>query len=163
MLLENHNQLKVSIKIPQVDMRLVNIGDKIHVESRTEKAIIAITKIYPSVGANKMVRVDAQIPTTDSNQFVSGQYVLVFLDSKVLKNAIIVPSTSINLDNNKTTDDSVFIVKDHVLKKVSVNVISNNETEAAITGDIKPGDQVVTTAFLGWAKLSNGLKVTIDK
>ncbi len=163
MLVENHNQLKVSIKIPQIDMRLVKIGEKIHVTSRTEKAIITITKIYPSVGVNKMVRIDAIIPQVDSNKFVSGQYVLVFLDSKVLKDALIVPSTAINIDNNKQTENAIFVVKDQILTKVPVNVISNNETSAAISGDIKPGDKVVVSAFLGWAKLSNGLKVTTNK
>ena len=159
MVVEDHQHLKVVIKIPQVDMRSVKIGDKIDILSRTAKLIMKITKIYPSVGVNKMVRLDARLPDDASSKFVSGQYVLAYLDSKVMHDALIVPSKAINIDNNPETGSSVFKVVNGTLKKIPVKIIADNEKEAAVSGDIHPGDKVVVSAFLGWAKLADGLKV----
>ena len=161
MVVENQRLLKIVIKIPQVDMRFVKIGDKIDVVSRTKKIIVPITKIYPSVGANKMVRIEARIPEKSSRDFVSGQYVLAYLDSKVLRNTLIVPSKAINLDNNQLTESNVFVVVNGALVKVPVKVIADNAVSAAVSGDIKQGDKVVISAFLGWAKLSDKLKVIV--
>ena len=159
MVVEDHNLLKVVIKIPQIDMNFVKVGDKIAVESRTKKAVVKITKIYPSVGVNKMVRIEAKIPKGHSEKFISGQYVLAYLDSQVRHNALILSSKAINIDNNPATPTAVFVVKNGKLIKVLVKVISNNETKAAVEGDLKPGDEVVVNAFLGWAKLADGMKV----
>lgn len=162
MVLEEQNKLKVIIRIPQVDMHAVKLGDKITIESRTEKAPLTITRIYPSVGVNKMVRVEAVIPNEYYDKFVSGQYVLAYMDSSILHDAMIIPSTAINIDNNPKTGNAVFKVVDKKLIRVPVQIDGDNETEAAVHGDLKPGDEVVVTAFLGWAKLADGVKVIIN-
>ena len=159
MVLEEQNKLKVIIRIPQVDMRSVQLKDKITIESRTEKAPLKITRIYPSVGVNKMVRIEAVIPNEYYDKFVSGQYVLAYMDNSILHNALIIPSTAINIDNNPETGNAVFKVVNGKLVRVPVKIYGDNETEAAIQGDLKPGDEVVVTAFLGWAKLADGVKV----
>ena len=160
MMIEDHKHLKVVIKIPQIDMSSVKLGDKIAIQSRTNKAVVEITKIYPSVGINKMVRIEAKIPEKYADTFVSGQYVLTYLASKVKHNALIIPSKAINLDNNNATSNILFLYRNGKLKKITVKVISDNETEAAVEGDLKPGDEVVVTAFLGWAKLADGMIVS---
>ena len=159
MVLEEQNKLKVIIRIPQVDMGGVQLGDDIVIESRTAKAPLKISRIYPSVGVNKMVRIEAVVPNEYYNKFVSGQYVLAYMKNSIIHNALIVPSQAINIDNNPETGDAVFLVRNGKLVRTPVKVINDNETEAAVKGDLKNGENVVVTAFLGWAKLADGVKV----
>ncbi len=159
MVVEFQTQLKLQVQVPQVDMRSVKVGDKLDVITSSSPVVVPITKIYPSVGSDKMVRVEAVIPKTESARFVSGQYVLAYLDNKVLGDVLIVPSGAVNIDNSGGDGSFVFVVRGGKLVQIPVKVLSNNETKAAVSGDLKVGDEVVVSAFLGWAKLANGLAV----
>jgi len=56
----------------------------------------------------------------------------------------------------------VFTVQNDKLQLHQVNKIMESESKAEVTG-IEPGAQVITSTFLGWANLSDGLKVEVAK
>jgi RND family efflux transporter MFP subunit len=158
MVVENQQQLKLSLKLPQIDMKYVHPGDELHLQYRSIKRTAAISKIYPALGANRMIEIEAILPKEKENELVSGQYVKVSLTSGTINNVLIVPSASINIDNRPDTKKYLFILDKGFLKKVNIKILADNETEAAVSGSLKLGNKVVVSAYLGWAELSDGLK-----
>jgi hypothetical protein len=52
----------------------------------------------------------------------------------------------------------VFVVENDRLRPVSVKPLSRQGEQIAVEG-IAPGTRVVTSTFLGWARLAGGLRV----
>jgi len=165
--IENQKPLKVTVQIPQVDMKYIQLEKTLLVspDSGKENDIIPapITKIYPAIGANRMMKIQAVLPDKSSPDLVSGQYVKVKITATTLKNVILAPAEAVNIDNNSETGKNIFIVRNGLLKKIPVTLLGNNEVNAAISGTLEPGEKVVVSAFLGWAKLADGLKAEILK
>ncbi len=158
MVLENQHILKVSVQIPQSDMKYVKLGTPLEIKCRNLCAVAPITKIYPALSNNRMMKIEAILPGKDKKTFVSGQYVKVALTAKTLHNVLIVPSTAINIDNNPDSSKFVFILQQGKLKRVGLQILGNNQLEAAVKGPLQVGDKVVVSAYLGWAELAAGLK-----
>jgi RND family efflux transporter MFP subunit len=165
--IENQKPLKVTVQIPQVDMKYIQLEKTLLVSSDSEndsKVISApVTKIYPAIGSNRMMKIQGVLPEESSSELVSGQYVKVKIAATTFKDVIIAPAEAVNIDNNSDNGKNIFIVRGGVLKKVPVNLLGYNEVYAAISGTVEPGDKVVVSAFLGWAKLADGLKAEILK
>ncbi len=159
--IENQHKLKVSVQLPQVDMKYVHMGDELRLHCKNINGNAKIIKIYPAIGDNRMVKIEALLPEGKQKKFVSGQYVKVFLTVRRIKNILIVPSSSINIDNQQGTEKYLFIVKKGVLNKVKIKIVADNGIEAAVTGFLQPGCKVVVSAYLGWAKLANGLAAKV--
>lgn len=158
MIIENQHQFKVVIQLPQMDMKYINSRDKLKIQCRRIEVVAKISQIYPALGANRMIKVEAVLAPNNEKSFISGQYVKVSISTGTMNNVLIVPSASINIDNNKSSEKYVFILKNGVLQKLVVKVLGNNEIEAAVSGALKAGDQVVVSAYLGWARLADGVQ-----
>jgi multidrug efflux system membrane fusion protein len=158
--IERTGALKTVFMIPQSDMKSVELGDELVVRFRKRSTTAKISKIYPSVGSDKMIRMEARLSPDAGNEFVSGQYVRITLNLGSLENVMIIPSDAINLDNN-STKKTVFVLRSGKLRQVAVDVIADNQQEAAVKGDLKPGEKVVVSAFLGWAELADGVKAEV--
>lgn len=158
MVFENQQQMKVVVQLPQVDIKYVHLGDELQLQCGNKTASVKISKIYPALGSNRMVKVEAVLPMGNKNGFISGQYVKVAVDAKKIDNVLIVPSAAINIDNRNNRKHALFIVKNGMLKKVNIKILGDNRQTAAVSGKLKVGDKVVVSAYLGWAKFANGLK-----
>jgi RND family efflux transporter MFP subunit len=158
MVFENQNQLKVIVQFPQIDMKYVHLGDKLTVICGKKELEAEISKIYPALGENRMMKVEAVLNPENKNGFISGQYVKVSLTADTIHDVLIVPSSSINIDNCEKAKKALFVLKNGELKKVNVKILGDNEKEAAISGALHTGDKVVVSAYLGWAELADGLK-----
>jgi len=163
MTFENQHQLKVVVQFPQIDMQYVHLGDTLSLQCGDTMKSAKISKIYPALGANRMMKVEAILPIGHNNGFISGQYIKAALATNVIKNVLIVPSAAINIDNNKNQPNSLFLLKNGRLKKVDVKLLGNNQIEAAVSGALKVGDKAVVSAYLGWAELADGLKAELVK
>jgi RND family efflux transporter MFP subunit len=158
MVLENQHLLKISVQLPQTDMKYVKINNKLHIQCRKTEITAKISKIYPALGSNRMMKIEAILPAANEKDFVSGQYVKVSLTTGILHNVLIVPAAAINIDNQTSSHKYLFILKDGELKTVAVKILGNNEIKAAVTGNLNVGDKIVVSAYLGWAELAAGLK-----
>jgi RND family efflux transporter MFP subunit len=158
MVLENQHLLKISVQLPQTDMKYVKINNKLHIQCRKTEITAKISKIYPALGSNRMMKIEAILPAANEKDFVSGQYVKVSLTTGILHSVLIVPAAAINIDNQTSSHKYLFILKDGELKTVTVKILGNNEIKAAVTGNLNVGDKIVVSAYLGWAELAAGLK-----
>ena len=158
MVLENQHLLKISVQLPQTDMKYVKISNKLHIQCRRTEITAKISKIYPALGSNRMMKIEAILPAASEKDFVSGQYVKVSLTTGTLHNVLIVPAAAINIDNQANSHKYLFILKNGILKTVAIKILGNNEIKAAVTGNLNVGDKIVVSAYLGWAELAAGLK-----
>ena len=155
---ENQNKLKVAVEIPQVDIKYIKLGENLKIQCRAFEADAKISKIFPALGVNRMMKIEAILPDKNKQGFVSGQYVQVLLTTEILKNVLTVPSASLNIDNKKSNEKYLFLLKNGRLKKTDVKILGNNEQAVAVSGDLQVGDRVVVSAYLGWAELADTLK-----
>lgn len=161
--MENQNILVVSMHIPQVDMKYVKLDKEIMVACKGKEYKAKISKIYPALGESKMMHIEATLPKDSQNFLVSGQYVKASMPIKEFKNAFIVPSTALNIKKDNSKTNTLFVFNNGILKQEKVEIIGDNEIEAAVKGNITSGMKVVTGAFLGWAELADGMKAQLEK
>lgn len=159
MVFENQKQLKVVVDVPQTDVGKLREGQGVRIACRDHIVDAKLSRIYPAVAKSRMVRVESYLPSNSGDQFISGQYVRISMAISKLDNVTLVPASAIDLNQNGGFN-SAFVLKDGKLKKYNVKVLGNNGREVAVSG-IEPGVEVVTSAFLGWAKLADGLKARV--
>ena len=162
LVVENQQQLKVVVEVPQSDIRHLHQGQAINVSCSGYKTSAKLSKIYPAVAQSRMVRIESYLPTNGEGKLISGQHVRISMSIAKLNNVTLIPATAVNFDNNSENSKRVFILADGCLQQQQIKVLGNNGQEVAVSG-IKPGVKVVTSAFLGWAKLANGLKAEVIK
>ncbi|MHB2020160.1 MAG: efflux RND transporter periplasmic adaptor subunit [Candidatus Xenobia bacterium] len=86
-----------------------------------------------------------------------GQYVMVKVLLKELKNALVVPSQAVNPGQH---GDYVFVVKpDNTVESRTVQVVQSDTHIAVIKSGLRPGETVVTD---GQLQLTDGAKVEIS-
>ncbi|MCF6176872.1 MAG: efflux RND transporter periplasmic adaptor subunit [Victivallaceae bacterium] len=158
MVVENQHLLKISVQLPQSDMKYVKFGNKLHIECLGVGVTAKISKMYPALSSNRMMKIEAILQKKYEKDFVSGQYVKVSLTTGMLDNVMIVPSASINIDNQQGSHKYLFMLKNGLLHKIGLKILGNNELKAAVSGKLNVGDRVVVSAYLGWAELADGLK-----
>jgi len=156
--IENQKVLVVSLRIPQVDMKYIKLGKKVFVLLKDKRVEAEVSKIYPALGENRMMRIEASLPQNAQTFLLSGQYVKTTMPVKQFKDVLIVPSGVLNIKNDGKKEKTLFILNRGILKQQQVHLLADNEIEAAIEGDIHTGDKVVTGAFLAWAELADGIK-----
>jgi RND family efflux transporter MFP subunit len=156
--IENQKVLVVSLRIPQVDMKYIKLGKKVFVLLKDKRVEAEVSKIYPALGENRMMRIEASLPQNAQTFLLSGQYVKTTMPVKQFKDVLIVPSGVLNIKNDGKKEKTLFILNRGILKQQEVHLLADNEIEAAIEGDIHTGDKVVTGAFLAWAELADGIK-----
>ncbi len=160
MVVENQQQLKVVVEVPQAAVMHLHQGQAVTVSCRGYKIKAKLSKIYPAVGQSRMIRVESYLPVNSSDKLISGQYVKISMAIANLNNVTLIPATAVNFDNSSKSDRMVFVLANGRLERQMIKVLGNNGKEVAVSG-LKPGTQVVTAAFLGWAKLANGLKAEV--
>lgn len=156
MVFENQKKLKVVVDVPQTDVGKLRVGQSVRIACRDYKVDARLSRIYPAVAKSRMVRIESYLPPTIGEKLISGQYVRISMATSKLNNVTLLPSSAIDLSHDGG-DKTAFVLDAGRLKKREVKILGNNGREVAVSG-IKPGEQVVTSAFLGWAKLADRLK-----
>lgn len=156
MVVEEHAALKIAFDAPQEDMEFLKTGLPVRVEPGGKPVELEITHMYPSLDRGRMVRVEVQAASE------SGFQIGAFVPLKVIvqrhENAVTVPRES--LMQRGTGEWAVFTVVDGVLKLNPVQKSMESDGRVEIEG-LQPGADVVTSTFLGWANLAEGLKVEV--
>ncbi|MGE3149255.1 MAG: efflux RND transporter periplasmic adaptor subunit [Pseudorhodoplanes sp.] len=101
------------------------------------------------------VKLKAEFPNADL-QLWPGQFVNVRLLVETLKQALVVPTASVQRGPNGAF---VYVVQDgNVVAVRQVTVAQQDETQAVVAGGLQAGERVVTTGFV---QLTDGRQVTI--
>lgn len=156
MVVENQKKLKVDVDIPQTDVGKLRKGQSVRIAFRDYKVDAKLSRIYPAVAKSRMVRVESYLPSNVGDKLISGQYVRISMATSTLNDITLLPASAVDSSHN-VGEKTVYILKDGRLKKRKIKVLGNNGREVAVKG-VEPEEKVVTSAFLGWAKLADGLK-----
>ena len=156
MVVEDHSRLKLAFDAPQEDFDFLKEGLPVHTRVSGKEFSLRITHIYPSFDRTRMVRVEAAV-SPDSG-FRIGAFVPLSVVAVYHENAVTVPGES--LLENSDGAVAVFVVKEGKLEVRPVKKIMESGGKAEVEG-VNPGEQVVTSTFLGWATLASGLKVEV--
>ncbi|MEJ0028477.1 MAG: efflux RND transporter periplasmic adaptor subunit [Rhizomicrobium sp.] len=156
--------IKISFALPQADLP--------RIQKRMAQQGMAVTLTEQGGGAPLTATVDfvgnqvndqtgtIELRATFGNEngtLVPGQLVDVGVVLDTIKGAITVPHDAINLG---PATSFVYVVKAGVAQMVTVKVVSDNGTTAAIEGAVKPGDTVISD---GQLKVVPGKPVTIAR
>nr|WP_289039142.1 DUF2118 domain-containing protein [uncultured Allobacillus sp.] len=118
-----------------------------------------VNKVAATAGEAGLFAVEAEIDTSEIDNFPIGTSAQVRLEEMIQKNALVVPTAAIV---NEGEGQMLFKVVDNQAVVVDVELISMQSEETAvkpvIEGDLSAGDQVVIT---GQTAISDGEKVRI--
>ncbi len=160
MIVEDRSQLKLGFDIPQRDIVKVREGLTVIFDINGHKRKAKLSHLYPSLDKAKMIRAEVFLTKAQSKGLICGQYLSISVIADELKNVITLPATC--LIEGPDRMKYVFIVQNNVLIPRKVKVLASTEKLIAVEG-INPNVQVATNTFLGWATLSSGKKVEIEK
>lgn len=155
---EDHSTLKIAFDAPQEDMEFLKTGLPVRAELGGKPVKLEITHIYPSLDRGRMVRVEI---TAGGNAGIqTGSFVPLNVVWQRHETAITVPRES--LMQRGPDDWVVFTVADGQLKLNPVQKGMESDGLVEVEG-LQAGGQVVTSTFLGWANLAEGLTVEVVK
>jgi RND family efflux transporter MFP subunit len=153
--IEEEAKLKLTLMIPQKDFAKTKVLQGISIPNIS--ATIPISKVYPALDENKMLRIDANIPNEIVSKFRTGEYRNVKLTNSIIKSAMILPISAVKKIDKRY---SIFTIDEkNILKEIEVKVCATDENTIAIIPPIQQETPVVISSYLGWAKLSSGLFV----
>ena len=158
MVVEDLSSLKISFDAPQEDMEFLKKGLPVNVKIAGKMMALNIARVYPSLNKSRMVRVEVKVPAEDG--MVTGSFIPLKVVLQEHTNAITIPRES--LMKRGINDWVVFTVVDGKLKLTAVQKVMESGGRIEVSG-LKPGEQVIISTFLGWANLSDGLKVEVVK
>jgi len=145
--------IKISFSLPQADLPRIKSRAQAH-------ALTATIANHGGNGARLAVPVDfvgnavddktgtIELRATFQNtngELVPGQLVDVTVTLDAIKNAKVVPHEAINLGPNSRY---VYVVRHGNAEMVPVTVLNDDGTTAAIDGNLKPGEQIITDGQL---------------
>jgi len=155
---EDRSQVKLAFDVPQQDLPAVKEGLEVGFPVDGQSRTAALSRLFPSLSEARMLRAEVDLTPQQAAGLSTGAYVPVTLVLRVLKGVTVVPSSC--LVECPKGRQHVFVAKGGELSHPIVKVLTGSGDDVAVEG-IEPGDQVVTSTFLGWALLSAGQKVEV--
>jgi multidrug efflux system membrane fusion protein len=156
--------VKISFFLPQSDLPRIQARQHtnsliatIHLEGGGGKTMSAPVDFVGNMvaGSTGTIELRATFPNADM-ALVPGQLVEVVVELNAIDNALIVPHDAVNEGPDGTY---VYAVADGRALLKPVKVLFDNSTNAAVTGDLKVGEQVVTD---GQLRVMPGAAVSVE-
>ena len=156
--------VKVSFALPQSDLPRIQARQK-------SKGLTAIVNFQDQSGAPLSAPVDfisnavnnvsgtiemRSVFNNADDVLVPGQLVNVTVQLNDIPNALTVPDAAVNIGPD---GNFVYVVKDGKAVTKPITVLFDDSKNTAITGDLEPGDQVVTE---GQLRLTPNSKVVVE-
>jgi multidrug efflux system membrane fusion protein len=158
--------VKVSFFLPQTDLPQIQarmaqnkMSVTIQVHGPGGKTLSAPVDFLGNTVDNRTgtIELRATFPNLDST-LVPGQLADVNVTLGEIDNAVVVPHDAVNLG---PTNDYLFVIDAQMKAQMRpVQLLYDDGNEAAVKGNVKPGDKVVTD---GQLRLVQGTKVSIRK
>lgn len=155
---ENRSVMRLVFDVPQQDLSDTQPGLPVVFGSTEEPRRYPLSRLYPSLNADRMMRAEVDAPGPDAPELVTGTYIPVSVELRTYDDATLIPASSL-VD---AADDSskVFVVAKNQLALRPVTVLASQHNEVAVSG-IQAGEQVVVHTFLGWTRCYPGQKVEV--
>ena len=147
-------QMKVTVQVNEIDIRNISVGQKgtatfsalpgVELEAVVERIASSATGSGEGYGGGVVTyAVDLLIPNPDP-ALKPGMTATVVIKTQDVPDSIIVPVSAL-VDNGDGTYCVNVVVDEETWESESrtVEVIAQNSSEAAVTGDIADGDQVI--------------------
>lgn len=160
LVVEDRSRMKIALNVPQSDVSRMKPGLPVVIETKSGQRSAAVTEVFPSLNQARMLRVEIDLSGEQTDGLSCGQYVPTAITLDTLKGVVLLPGSC--LIERPQGGTYVFEVSDGRLMPQAVKVLSASGDDVAVSG-IEPGTAVVTNTFLGWARLSAGLRVEVLK
>lgn len=156
MTVEDRSQVKLAFDVPQQDLERVHQGLPVNFTVVGKERRAVLSHMFASLNAARMLRGEVYLSGAAAAGLRCGAFtrLRVVLDST--KDVTLVPSSS--LIESPDRKPYVFLVSEGQLQARPVSILGANGENTAVKG-VREGEQVVLSTFLGWAKLSAGIKV----
>lgn len=156
LVVEDRSSVKLAFDVPQSDLPAFHEGlpASFAVNGTPRKA--SVSRVYPTLNRARMVRAEIMLMGAETEGLHLGEYVDVMVVFRRCEQATLIPVDAI-VDSSQETQ-RVFVVRDGALAALSVKVLGRACELAAVEG-VAPGERVIVNSFLGWARLSDGMKV----
>jgi len=156
LVVEDRSSVKLAFDVPQSDLPVFRVGlaASFRVVGDIRRAVVS--RVYPSLNRARMVRAEIILTGTETEGLPLGAYVNVSVVFHRCEQVTLIPSDALIVSSPESAH--VFVLRDGVLATRTVKILGRACEEAAVEG-VVPGEQVVVNSFLGWARLSDGMKV----
>jgi len=149
----NPNNLEVSFSVLQNDFDFISKGQKVEVQSFTNKSQSVqgtITEINPLVDENGLIKIKATLLSKNEN-LLDGMYVKVLIN-KPLQGVIVIPKEALVLRSNR---EVVFTYEKGRAKWNYVELVGENSTSYAIKEGLQSTDTLIVSGNLNLAHDAN--------
>lgn len=155
--LYNNQNLAVEFKLMEMEIGNVYMGQhiKLHPFNNPDLEFSAnITEINPMVDENGLISFKAKINQSKRVQLFTGLNMRIVIEHSI-PNQFVVPKEAVVLRSNRKV---LFCYQEGLAKWVYIDVLLENATSFAISGDVKVGDQVIVSNNLN---LAHDARVTL--
>jgi len=159
LVIESAGAMMIAFDIPQTDLSVVRTELAVSFQVDGETRDATITRLYPSLNRARMVRAEVVLDGSQAEGLTSGQYLTATVDVKQHEDVCLIPVSAL-VEDGPGGNAHVFVVKEGVLEARQVYVLGTACEQAAVES-LEPGEQVVLSSFLGWARLADGMKVEV--
>jgi multidrug efflux system membrane fusion protein len=157
--------VKISFSLPQADLPRIQAREQAHAltvvagnHGGTGKPLIVPVDFVGNTVDDKTGTIELRATFQNANsELVPGQLVDIGVTLDAIKGAKVVPHEAVNLGPNMRY---VYVIRQGNAVLVPVNVLHDDGTTAAITGDLKPGEPIVVD---GQLRVIPGKPVQISK
>jgi len=156
LVVEDRSHLKASFDIPQSDLAMIREGLPVVFASDGEEREAKLDHLFPSLDASRTLRAEVKLDTNLADGLYPGAYLRLCVVTGIHRGVTLIPRTA--LVQSPDGESHVFVVSEGKLRSTPVRIVAGGGDDVAIEG-IAAGEKVVTSSFLGWARLSGGMKV----
>jgi RND family efflux transporter MFP subunit len=149
----------VRVSLPDTEMARVHVGDTLYLQQDTTTVRLSITRVAPAVNAAGLGTVEADAPLTPFGLPI-GSTVAATVWRADSRETLTVPMTAV-IGGGTGAHVVVFVPGKQAgepgrLRLVSVKILQQGGMHAAVSGNLKPGEQVVVGQTAVLAQLREG-------
>ena len=152
---ETTEQMRLAFGVPREDLSAVTAGLTVRFRLNDSMQTSKISRIFPALTAARLAR--AEVDLSPEITLPPGSEIDVIVELQPLENTVLIPAGALAGDADSP---SVYIVEDGTARVRSVTVQGRMDERVAVAG-IEPGVTVITSPYLGWTRLADGMPVKV--
>lgn len=147
--------MRLTFGVPEEDLPAVKAGRAVHFTLGGASHEAAVDRIYPVLDSAGLARAEVDLP--QGMALPPGAEVSVTVALTRTEATVLIPAGALAGVDQKST---VYVVIDGKVQARSVTVHGRDNNDRVAVSGIEPGTKVVTSPYLGWTRLADGMPVT---
>lgn len=147
-------RMRLAFGVPESDRPELAAGRKVLFELGGEPREAAIDRIHPALDARRLARAEVDLPAGLAPP--PGAELAINVVLPPVEGSVLIPAGALAGGGERP---SVYLVADGKAEARPVTVNGRDGDQVAVSG-IEPGATVVTSPYLGWTRLADGMPVT---